>query len=206
MKIICIGLNYKSHIEEMRHLSMPSEPVFFIKPDTSLLRNNDPFFIPDFTSNLNYECEIAVKINRIVKAIDAKFAPRCYNEIAVGIDFTARDLQQKLKAASLPWEASKAFDKSNPLPNDFIKLDELETGVDNLDFHLDINGVTVQKGNSSDMLFSIDELIAYVSKFVTLKIGDVIMTGTPKGVGKVEIGDHLEAYLCGRKMLDFDIK
>ncbi len=205
MKIICIGLNYKAHIKEMGH-ETPEQPVFFMKPDTALLRNNDPFYLPEFSSEVDYECELAVKINRVTKAISHEYAHRCYDEVAVGVDFTARDIQRELCKAGLPWEASKAFDKSTPLPNKFISLSSLGKDIQNLNFNLDINGVTVQGTNSSDMLFGIDEIIAYVSKYVTLKIGDIIMSGTPVGVGKVNIGDHLEAYLESNKLLDFNIK
>lgn len=205
MKIICIGLNYKQHIKEMGH-NTPSEPVFFMKPDTALLRNNNTFYIPDFSNELHYECEIAVKIDRVAKAIDEQFAHRCYSEVAVGIDFTARDLQRKLSQNGLPWEAAKAFDKSTPIPNRFIPLSELGGNIQNLDFHLEINGKRVQSANSSDMLFSVDKTIAYVTQFVTLKIGDIIMTGTPSGIGCVNEGDHIEAYLMGNKLLDFDVK
>ena len=205
MKIICIGLNYKAHILEMGH-DTPEKPVFFMKPDTSLLRNNDPFYIPEFSTEIDYECELAVKINRVTKAINKKHAHRCYDEVAVGIDFTARDLQRELCKAGLPWEVSKAFDKSNPLPNQFVSLASLGKDIQDLNFNLNINGVTVQGTNSSDMLFGVDEIIEYVSQYVTLKIGDVIMTGTPSGIGKVAIGDHVEAYLEGEKLLDFNIK
>ncbi|MEG1634769.1 MAG: fumarylacetoacetate hydrolase family protein [Rikenellaceae bacterium] len=205
MKIICIGLNYNKHIKELGH-SIPTEPVFFMKPDTALLRNNDTFYIPDFSHELHYECELAVKIDRVAKAISEKFAPRCYSEVALGIDFTARDLQRRLAASGLPWEAAKAFDKSTPIPNQFIALDSIGGNIQNLDFYLNINGKTVQQTNTSDMLFSVDKIIAHVTKFVTLKIGDIIMTGTPSGVGTVSDGDHLEAYLMGEKVLDFEVK
>lgn len=207
MKIICVGLNYLDHINEFDRSKLDiKEPCIFSKPDTAILRNNDPFYIPSFTNELHYETELVVKINRVVKAIDENFAARCYDEVAVGIDFTARDLQNKLKKSGLPWELSKAFDKSAPLPNEFIKLSEVGGDVQNLNFSLKINSKTVQQGNTSNMIFSVNKIISYVSHFMTLKIGDVIFTGTPSGVGCVNIGDHLEAYLENNKMLDFEIK
>ncbi len=204
MKIICVGLNYKDHITEMG-LKEPSEPIIFMKPDTALLRNNDPLYIPHFTSELEYEAEIVVKICRIAKGIPQQFAHRCYNELAVGIDFTARDLQRKAMAAGEPWELSKAFDHSTAVPNTFIDKSELGD-LAALPFHLNIDGATVQSGNSANMLFSVDEIISYVSQFVTLKIGDLIFTGTPVGVGAVKAGNHIEAYLADKKMLDFEIR
>ncbi len=205
MKIICIGHNYRKHIEELGH-ALPEEPLFFCKPDTALLRNNDSFYIPDFTDDLQYETELVVKINRIVKSIDEKFASRCYSQVAVGIDFTARDIQRRCIEKGLPWEICKAFDKSTPVPNEFKELADFPQGIGNLHFRLDINGKTVQEGNSADMIFSVDKIIAYVSRFMTLKIGDIIFTGTPAGVGKVKIGDRLEVFLEGEKMMDFEIK
>lgn len=205
MKIICIGLNYKAHIKEMGH-DTPEVPIFFMKPDTALLRNNDDMFLPDFSSQVEYECELAIKINRVTKAISRKHAHRCYDEVAVGIDFTARDIQKEYGAQGLPWELAKAFDKSTPIPNKFVSLESLGKDVQDLDFHILINGKKAQAANSSDMLFSVDEIIEYVSRYVTLKIGDVILTGTPPGVGKVEIGDHIEAFLEDEKLLDFYIK
>lgn len=204
MKIICVGYNYALHNRELNG-EMPDEPVFFVKPDTALLRNNEPFFIPSFSHDLQYETEVVVKIDRVVKAIDEKFASRCYHEAAVGIDFTARDLQRTCREKGLPWEICKAFDKSAPVPNVFLPKEALGD-LQQLDFHLDINGRTVQRGNTADMLFSIDRIISYVSQFMTLKIGDLIFTGTPAGVGQVHIGDRLEAYLRNTKMLDFEIK
>lgn len=207
MKIICVGLNYRDHIEEfdVEKLTI-EEPCIFMKPDTALLRNNDPFYIPSFSSEVEYEAELVVKINRVVKAIDENFASRCYDEVGVGIDFTARDLQSKLRAQGMPWELSKAFDKSTPVPNEFIKLSELGKGVQELSFSLNINSKRVQCGHAKDMIFSVNQIIAYVSRFVTLKIGDIIFTGTPVGVGSVKAGDHIEAFLEDRKMLDFQVK
>ncbi len=204
MKIICIGMNYREHVRELHH-EEPKNPVFFCKPDTALLRNNDSFYIPDFTQELHYETELVVKINRLVKAIDRKFASRCYDEIAVGIDFTARDVQRECIAKGLPWEIAKAFDKSAPLPNVFAPLSNFPD-INHIHFRLDINGKTCQEGCTSDMIFDVDTLIAYISRFMTLKIGDLIFTGTPVGVGPVHPGDHLEAYLEDQKMLDFEVR
>lgn len=204
MKIVCIGMNYAEHIKELGS-KMPENPVFFMKPDTALLRNNEPFYIPDFSNDLHYECEVVVRINRICKAIDERFAGRCYDEIGLGIDFTARDLQQKCKERGLPWEICKAFDHSAAVAPLFIPKEELGS-IDKLHFTLDINGERRQDGCTEDMIFSIDRIIAYVSQFVTLKIGDLIFTGTPVGVGAVKEGDRLVARLEGRDMLDFEIK
>lgn len=207
MKIICVGLNYIDHIKEFDRGKITIEkPCIFMKPDTALLRNNDTFYLPSFSSDINYELELVVKINRVVKAIDENFASRCYDEVGVGIDFTARDLQMKLKEQGMPWELSKAFDKSTPVPNEFIKLSEIGKDVQDLNFMLDINSKRVQCGYSKDMLFSVDQIIAYVSHFITLKIGDIIFTGTPSGVGSVKSGDRIEAFLEDRKMLDFEVK
>ncbi len=205
MKIICIGHNYDNHNREMEH-SRPAEPLFFTKPDTAILRNNDPFYIPDFTNECHYEAELVIKINRLVKAIDERFAHRCYSEVAVGIDFTARDIQRRCIEQGAPWEICKAFDKSAPVPNTFIPLEELGGDINNLHFSLDVNGKTVQEGFSGDMIFSPDKIIAHVSKFITLKMGDLIFTGTPVGVGAVKSGDRLKASLEGRLMLDFEVR
>ncbi len=205
MKIICIGRNYTEHIKELANAT-PDNMVFFMKPDTALLRNNEDFYIPEFTNDLNYEVEMVVKIDRVTKAIDRKFAPRCYSEIGIGIDFTARDLQQKCKENGLPWEIAKSFDKSAPVSARFIPLESLGGDVNNINFELKINGKTRQASNSKDMIYDIDTIIEYVSKFITLKIGDLIFTGTPSGVGRVEIGDRLEAYIENEKLLDFHIR
>ena len=203
MKILAIGQNYVEHNKELNSKN-PSEPVVFMKPDTALLKNNKPFFIPDFSDELHYETELIVKINRLGKNIAAKYAKRYYAEIGLGVDFTARDVQRKLKANGHPWEICKAFDNSAVIGN-FIPVSDIEN-VQEIEFHLDINGQTVQTGNSKDMIFPIDELIAYTSKFFTLKIGDILFTGTPAGVGKVQVGDRLEGYLFHHKMFDFKIK
>lgn len=203
MKILAIGQNYVEHNKELNSKN-PSEPVVFMKPDTALLKNNKPFFIPDFTDELHYETELIIKINRLGKNIAKKYAHRYYAEIGLGVDFTARDIQRKLKSNGHPWEISKAFDNSAVIGN-FIPVSEI-SDVQNIEFHLDINGKTVQQGNSKDMIFPVDELIAYTSKFFTLKIGDILFTGTPVGVGKVQVGDRLEGYIFDQKMFDFKIK
>ncbi len=204
MKILAIGRNYIDHAKELNN-PVPEEPVVFLMPDTALLRNNDPFFIPDFTNEVHYEVELVVRINKLGKNISEKFAHRYYEEIGIGIDFTARDLQSKLKKAGLPWANAKAFDHSAPLGNIFINKSDLPS-VDNIDFSLTKNGEIVQQGNSKDMIFSIDNIIAYISRFYTLKIGDLIYTGTPPGVGKVEIGDRLEARIGDQTLLKCEVK
>ena len=203
MKIFAIGQNYAEHNKELNSHD-PTEPVIFMKPDTAALKNNKPFYIPDFSSELHYETEIIVKISRLGKNIAPKFAHRYYEEIGLGVDFTARDVQRRLKAESKPWEISKAFDNSAVIGN-FIPKEELGD-VQNIHFHLNINGNTVQKGHTSDMIFPVDEIIAWISRFFTLKIGDILFTGTPVGVGKVNIGDHLEGYIGEKKMFDFKVK
>ncbi|HOO18763.1 MAG TPA: fumarylacetoacetate hydrolase family protein [Paludibacteraceae bacterium] len=203
MKIICIGENYPEHNKEL-NTANPGEPVVFIKPDTAVLKNNKPFYIPDFTNELHYETELIVKINRLGKNIAVKFASRYYDEIGLGVDFTARDLQRKLRAEGKPWEICKAFDNAAVIGN-FLPISYFKN-LQDISFHLNINEKTVQKGNSKDMIFPIDELIAYVSRFFTLKIGDILFTGTPAGVGKVSVGDHLEGYIFEEKMFDFFVK
>lgn len=202
MKIICIGRNYTEHIKELGN-DKPDEPVIFMKPDSAILRNNDAFYIPDFSQDVHHEVEVVIKINRVGKSIEQKFAGKYYDEIGLGIDFTARDLQSKLKAKGLPWEKAKGFNSSAPI-SPFISKEGLD--MSNLDFRLDINGETVQKGNTSLMLYPIDEIIAYVSQYFTLKKGDLIFTGTPKGVGPVKIGDRLQGYLKSELMFDFEVK
>ena len=203
MKVICIGKNYALHVAELKG-EIPEEPVVFMKPDSALLLNNKPFYLPDFSDDVHHEVEVVVRINKLGKNIGERFAHRYYNEVGVGIDFTARDLQAKLRAKGLPWEKCKAFDGSAVLgqfvsKNAFVDLQKLN-------FHLDINGATVQQGNTKDMLFSIDQIIAHVSQYVTLKIGDCIYTGTPVGVGAVKVGDRLQAYLEKELLLDFEVK
>ena len=203
MKIICIGRNYVDHIHELQN-AIPEDPVIFQKPDTALLKDNAPFYYPDFTQDLHHEVEIVVKINKMGKNIDEKFAHKYYNEIGIGIDFTARDLQSKLKSKGLPWELAKAFDGSAPI-SEFIPKTEF-ADLQNLNFHLDVNGQARQQGNTSLMLFKIDYIISFVSRFFTLKTGDLLFTGTPKGVSPVKVGDTLTAYIEGKKMLEFEVK
>jgi 2-keto-4-pentenoate hydratase/2-oxohepta-3-ene-1,7-dioic acid hydratase in catechol pathway len=205
MKIIAVGMNYASHNKEMCHTLILPEPAIFMKPETSLLKNGKPFFIPDFSSEIHYETEIVVKINRLGKNIAERFARRYYSEVTVGIDFTARDLQRKLKSEGLPWEISKAFDNS-AATGDFIPLDEAGGDINNIPFRLEINGLKVQEGNTADMLFPVDRIVAYASRFFTLKMGDLIYTGTPEGVAPVRIGDRLQGYIGGRKLLDFYVR
>ena len=204
MKIICIGLNYVAHTKEFKS-DVPTEPVIFMKPDSALLRNNDPFYIPDWSNNLHYEVELVVRINRLGKSIERPFANRYYSEIGLGIDFTARDVQNQLRTEGLPWEKSKAFDCSAVISKDFVSVAELPDPA-SIKFQLKLNGKTVQDGDSAMMIFPIDELVSQVSKYFTLKIGDLIYTGTPEGVGPVKIGDRLEGFLEGRKMFDFQVK
>ncbi|MCG8411573.1 MAG: fumarylacetoacetate hydrolase family protein, partial [Bacteroidales bacterium] len=180
MKIIAIGRNYKDHAKELNN-TIPDEPIFFLKPDTSLLRNNQPFFYPDFSKEIHYEVEIVIKMSRLGKNIASKFASRYYNEIGIGIDFTARDLQQKCKDKGLPWEIAKAFDGSAPISK-FISLDKFDD-INNINFRLELNGKTVQESNTKEMIFKVDDLISHVSKYMMIKIGDLLFTGTPAGVG-----------------------
>lgn len=201
MKIICIGRNYAEHAKEMK-ADLPAEPVFFMKPDTALLKEPD-FYLPDFTKDLHHEIELVLKISKAGKHIEERFAHKYYDEIGLGIDFTARDIQAKCKEKGLPWEKAKAFDNSAPIGN-FIRKEELK--LNNIGFELKINGETRQKGNSSDLIFSFDKVISYVSKFVTLKTGDLIYTGTPEGVGPVKIGDKLEGFLNEKKFLELYVK
>lgn len=203
MKIICIGLNYYSHIKELQ-FPVPSVPLFFLKPDTAIINRNRPFFLPDFSNEIHYEVELLVRINKLGKCIQRKYAHTYYDEVGLGIDFTARDLQEKARAEGLPWELSKAFDGSAVMSKFFPKTHF--TNLDQLGFSLQLNGVEVQKGNTQDMVFHIDEIISYVSQFITLKIGDIIYTGTPSGVGKVAINDRLEGFIEDEKMFDFRIK
>jgi len=203
MKLICIGRNYAKHIEELEN-ERPEEPVVFIKPDTSILLKKQPFFIPDFSDDVHHEVEVLVKINRVGKHIDKKFAYKYYDEIGLGIDFTARDLQSKLKAKGLPWERAKAFDGAAVIGKWLNK--EVFSSVDNIQFLLKKNDEIVQEGSTSHMLWKIDELIEYVSKYFTLKIGDVIFTGTPAGVGKVIANDQLKGYIEDKEMFSITVK
>ena len=203
MKIIAIGRNYVEHAKELNN-PVPKEPMFFMKPETSIVRNNKPFFYPDFSQDVHYETEIVLKINRLGKNIETRFAHRYYDEIGLGIDFTARDLQQKCKEKGKPWEIAKAFDGSAPL-SEFVDKKNYQN-LNDLKFSLELNGELVQNGTTQDMIFPFDKLISYVSKFVTLKIGDLIFTGTPAGVGSVKKGDHLRGKIESKVFLDFHVK
>ena len=203
MKIICIGRNYSGHIKELNNMK-ESKPLIFLKPETAVQPKNHPFFIPDFADNIQYELEILLKICKLGKNIEEKFAYKYYNEIGLGIDFTARDLQNNLKTKGMPWEIAKGFDGSAKISNEFIKKNDLI--LNNIDFSLKLNKKIVQNGNSSDMIFSFDKIISYVSKFFTLKIGDIIFTGTPPGVGRIKKNDILEGFLNRKKILEVKIK
>lgn len=202
MKILAIGRNYINHAKELNN-PVPENPVFFMKPETALLQNNKAFYYPDFSNDIHYETEIVIKINRVGKYIEERFAHRYYDEFGIGIDFTARDLQQIQKDKGLPWEIAKAFDNSAPVGT-FVKISDYKS-IQDIQFALTINEKKVQSGNTKDMIFSVDRIIAYISQFVTLKIGDLIFTGTPEGVGKVNIGDRLKASIEGQTLLDFEI-
>jgi acylpyruvate hydrolase len=203
MKIICIGLNYRKHAMEMGW-PIPGEPVVFLKPDSALLKNNKPFFLPDFSKNIHYEVEVVIKISKLGKGISSKFAPRYFDEVTLGIDITARDLQSVQAAAGMPWEISKCFDGAAPLGS-FIPVSSIKD-IGNLDFRLEINDKTVQQSNTNDMIFGFNEIVEYVSRFFTLKTGDLIFTGTPSGVGQLKRNDNLVAYLGNTPLLDFMIK
>ena len=203
MKIICIGRNYSEHAKELNN-PLPEKPVFFMKPDSSILKNNKPFFLPDFSQDVHYEVELVLKISKLGKNIDEKFADRYFNEIGIGIDFTARDLQKECKSKGLPWEIAKAFENSAPLGMFLPKENFSDLG--DIKFHLNINDQTVQMGTSRDMIFSFNKLISYLSQFFTLKTGDLIFTGTPAGVGPVHKNDHLLAYIEDKLLLDFRVK
>ena len=199
MKIICIGKNYSAHAREFGG-GDPLEPIFFCKPDTALLRNNEPFYVPDFSREVHYECEVVVRIARVAKAIDERFAHRCYSEIGLGIDFTARDIQMRCVEQGLPWEKAKAFDHSAAVSPRFVPFSG------DVEFEMCLNGELRQRASTGEMTFGIDRIISHVSRFMTLKIGDLIFTGTPAGVGAVAVGDHITATLGGEILLDFDIK
>ncbi len=202
MKIICVGRNYAEHAKELNN-ALPTDPVLFMKPDSALLRKGEPFFHPDFSKNIHYETEIVFRVNKIGRHIQSKFAHKYISEYTVGIDFTARDLQDNQKTKGLPWEIAKAFDQS-AVVGDFLPVE----GVDlhNISFHLTINGQLVQKGNTANMIFPIEKVIEYSSQFFTLKIGDLFFTGTPEGVGKINIGDHMEGFLGETKVFDVMVK
>ena len=203
MKIICIGRNYVDHAKELNN-PVPKEPLFFLKPDTALIPVRNQFVYQSFSEDVHFEVELVVKINRLGKHIDKQFAHKYYNEVSVGVDFTARDIQQQCKEKGLPWEKAKAFDGSAPTGS-FIKLDEIDD-LNNLNFSLQINGETRQEGNTKDMLFDIDTIIAHVSKFFTLKIGDYIFTGTPAGVGPINRDDKVECFIEDKMLLNFKVK
>jgi len=196
MKIICVAMNYETY---------GSEPVFFMKPDTAILKNGKPFFYPDFSQEIQCEAEIVVQIDRLGKNIASRFAHRYFHNITAGIDLTAKDLQGQCKKKGIPWEISTAFDYS-AIIGDFIPVDKFEGGIDNLAFHLDIDGITVQSGNTADLRFKIDKLIEYISRYITLRTGDLIFTGAPTEAGNIFINNHLQAYIETRKLLDFYIK
>ena len=201
MKIFAVGMNYIQHNKELDGtLYQPEQPVIFTKADSALLKDRKPFFVPDWCEQVDYETELVVRICRLGKSIPRQFAHRYYDALTVGIDFTARDLQRQLRAKGQPWEICKGFDGSAVI-GQWIEKEQWRD-IQNVNFHLDINGTTVQKGCSSDMIYGVDELIAYISKFFTLKTGDLLYTGTPVGVGPVKVGDHLEGFLEDRKVLD----
>lgn len=204
MKIIAVGMNYAQHNKELGHTIENKEPVIFMKPDSAILKDGKPFFIPDFSNEVHYETELVVRINRLGKNIAPRFANRYYDAVTVGIDFTARDLQRQFREAGNPWELCKGFDSSAAIGT-FVPVERFKD-IQCLNFHLDVDGQAVQTGYTGDMLFKIDDIIAYVSRFVTLKIGDLLFTGTPVGVGPVSVGQHLEGYLESEKLLDFHIR
>ncbi len=203
MKIIAVGRNYAEHAKELNN-PVPASPVIFMKPDTAVLKDNKPFYLPDFSEEIHHEIEIVLKVSKEGKHISEKFAGNYFEELGLGIDFTARDIQQKHKEKGLPWELAKAFDDSAPISSFIPKANY--TDLYNLNFKLDINEQTVQQGNTKDLLFSFEQLIVFISQYITLKKGDLIFTGTPAGVGKVNIGDKLTGYLENEKLLDFEIK
>lgn len=203
MKIIAIGRNYTEHIQELNN-EIPDRPVIFLKPDTAVLKQNKPFYLPEFSSDIHYEAEVVIKVSKEGKHIAKKFASKYYEEIGLGIDFTARDLQNELKSKGLPWELAKSFDNSAPV-SEFVPKTEYED-LRNLAFSLKINGELKQSGNTKNMLHYFDDIISFVSEYITLKKGDLIFTGTPSGVGKVNIGDKLTGFIEDRMLLDFEIK
>jgi acylpyruvate hydrolase len=203
MKIICIGRNYADHAKEMKS-ELPSEPIFFMKPDTALVKEGSDIYLPDFSKEVHFECELVVKINKAGKYIQKEFAKNYYSEITLGLDLTARDLQTKCKDKGLPWEIAKAFDNSAPISSKWINVSDIN--IPELNFQFFQNGELRQNGFTKDMIFSIEELISYISRFITLKTGDLLYTGTPAGVGEIHIGDKLEATLNGNKIFEFSVK
>ncbi len=202
MKILCVGRNYSDHAKELGN-AVPENPVIFSKPDTALLKNGEPFYIPSFSNDVHHEIELVIKINKVGKKIQEKFARNYFSEIGLGIDFTARDKQNELKAKGLPWELAKAFDGSAPIGN-FINIENID--LKNIDFSLQKNGQLVQQGNTSQMIFSFEQIVSFVSQYFTLKVGDLIYTGTPAGVSQVNIGDHLEGFIGNESMLICEVK
>ena len=205
MKIFAVGWNYLRHNKEMNRALLPQEPVLFMKPDTALLKDGKPFFLPPFSERVEYETELVVRISRLGKNVAPRFAHRYYDAVTVGIDFTARDLQARLRAEGSPWEISKGFDGSAVI-GDFVPVEELTGGVQDQHFSLRIGGKEVQRGHTADMILPVDEIIAYISQFYTLRMGDLLFTGTPEGVGPVAIGDHLQGFLGERQLLDFHVR
>lgn len=203
MKIICIGRNYLDHAKELGN-KIPTSPLFFLKPDTAIQPKGHPFFIPDFSNNIHFEVELVVKISKNGKNIDEKFAHKYYNEIGIGIDFTARDIQEECKKNGLPWERAKGFDGSAQISNEFINKELLI--LNDINFSLSLNNSIMQTGNSKNMIFSFDQIISYISKYYTLRVGDLIYTGTPSGVGKVERGDSISCFINSNEMLNVNIK
>lgn len=202
MKILCVGRNYSEHAKELGN-AVPENPVIFSKPDTALLKNDEPFYLPEFSNDIHHEVELVIRINKMGKKIQEKFARNYFSEIGLGIDFTARDMQTKLKEKGLPWELAKAFDGSAPL-GDFISIEGKE--LNNIEFSLLKNGTVVQQGHTGQMIFSFEQIVSFVSQYFTLKVGDLIYTGTPAGVGKVAIGDKLEGFIGDKKMLSCEVK
>ena len=203
MKIICMAKNYVAHVKEFNSI-LPAEPVFFMKHENCIVRNNKPFYHPEFSVDIHHEIEVVLKISKVGRNIERKYAHRYFDRIGLGIDFTARDLQKKAKNSGHPWEISKAFDHSAPL-SEFLPVSDF-ANINDLNFRLDINGSTVQEGNTGQMIFPVDVQISYISRYITLKTGDLLFTGTPEGVGPVRPGDRLEAWLEDRKLLDFQVK
>ena len=203
MKIICIGRNYVDHAKELNN-PIPQEPVLFLKPETALLPTKNHFIYPSFSKDVHYEVEIVLKINRLGKHVEEKFAPKYFNEIGIGVDFTARDLQNRCKEKGLPWEKAKAFDGSAPTSK-FININQYKN-INNLDFSISVNGKTKQKGNTKDMLFNFNQIVSYASNYFTLKIGDLIFTGTPAGVGPIQINDNIDCFIEDKKLLSFSVK
>jgi 2-keto-4-pentenoate hydratase/2-oxohepta-3-ene-1,7-dioic acid hydratase in catechol pathway len=202
MKILCVGRNYSEHAKELGN-AVPENPVIFSKPDTALLKNNEAFYLPSFSNDVHHEVELVIKINKVGKKIQEKFARNYFSEIGLGIDFTARDVQSELKSKGLPWELAKAFDGSAPIGN-FINIENMD--LKNIDFSLQKNGQVVQKGNTAQMIFSFEQIVSFVSQYFTLKVGDLIYTGTPAGVSQVNIGDKLEGFIGNELMLTCDVK